>query len=148
MNKILGFDLDDLRDLGDSGNTKALNIKELLDLLSLPNKESFIDFSNRLINEYDQSKLKKQSSDELKLGDNVTYINQHGVSCKGYYYGSIHGEDLCKDTNGDIHVATNITKQLSELSKQEAKNKICNILETQANPNTIQKVIDIVDRIK
>lgn len=59
MNKILGFDLDDLRDLGDSGNTKALNIKELLDLLSLPNKESFIDFSNRLINEYDQSKLKK-----------------------------------------------------------------------------------------
>ena len=146
MNKILGFNLDDLGNLGNLNN-KTLNLGELLDLLSAPNKENFSDYVNNVISKYEQSKL-PESTDKLQIGDKVVYINQHGVSCKGYYYGNIHGEDLCKDINGDIHIATNITKQLSELSKQEAKNKICNILETQANPNTIQKVIDIIDRIK
>lgn len=130
MNKILDLNLEDI-----IRNTRY---------------NSFSEMINNLVESVNEAEVKAKlnSQDELQAGDNVTYVNQYGVGCTGTYYGVVGSESLCKDTNGDIHVATNITKQLSELSKQEAKNKICNILETQANPNTIQKVIDIVDRIK
>ncbi len=130
MNKILDLNLEDI-----IRNTRY---------------NSFSEMINNLVESVNEAEVKAKlnSQDELQAGDIVTYVNQYGVGCTVTYYGVVGSESLCKDSNGDIHVATNITKQLSELSKQEAKNKICNILETQANPSTIQKVIDIVDRIK
>ena len=130
MNKILDLNLEDI-----IRNTRY---------------NSFSEMINNLVESVNEAEVKAKlnSQDELQAGDNVTYVNQYGVGCTGTYYGVVGSESLCKDSNGDIHVATNVTKVYRELSKQEAKNKICNILETQANPNTIQKVIDIIDRIK
>ena len=130
MNKILDLNLEDI-----IRNTRY---------------NSFSEMINNLVESVNEAEVKAKlnSQDELQAGDNVTYVNQYGVGCTGTYYGVVGSESLCKDSNGDIHIATNVTKVYRELSKQEAKNKICNILETQANPNTIQKVIDIIDRIK
>ena len=130
MNKILDLNLEDI-----IRNTRYSSFSEMI---------------NNLVESINEAEVKSKlgSKDELQAGDKVIYLNQHGVSCKGYYYGVVGSESLCKDSNGDIHIATNVTKVYRELSKQEAKNKICNILETQANPSTIQKVIDIIDKIK
>ena len=130
MNKILDLNLEDI-----IRNTRY---------------NSFSEMINNLVESVNEAEVKAKlnSQDELQAGDNVTYVNQYGVGCTGTYYGVVGSESLCKDSNGDIHIATNVTKVYRELSKQEAKNKICNILETQANPSTIQKVIDIIDRIK
>lgn len=130
MNKILDLNLEDI-----IRNTRY---------------NSFSEMINNLVESVNEAEVKAKlnSQDELQAGDIVTYVNQYGVGGTGTYYGVVGSESLCKDSNGDIHIATNVTKVYRELSKQEAKNKICNILEIQANPNTIQKVIDIVDRIK
>ena len=131
MNKILDLNLEDI-----IRNTRYSSFSEMI---------------NNLVESINEAEVKAKlsSQDELQAGDIVAYVNQHGVGCTGTYYGVVGSESLCKDSNGDIHVAANVTKKVyRELSKQEAKNKICNILETQANPNTIQKVIDIIDRVK
>lgn len=90
----------------------------------------------------------KSNLNRFEKGDIVTYDTEKGVGYTGKFFGAIDNNFLVQVEDGSIHIAKNLKKVQKAISKQDAKNKICNILETQLNPKIIQKIIDIVNLIE
>lgn len=90
----------------------------------------------------------KSNLTRFEKGDVVTYDTESNIGYIGKFFGVFEGHLLVQVEDGSIHIAKNLKKVQKAISKQEAKNKICNILETQLNPKIIQKIIDIVDCIE
>ena len=90
----------------------------------------------------------KSNLTRFEKGDVVTYDTESNTGYIGKFFGVFEGHLLVQVEDGSIHIAKNLKKVQKAISKQEAKNKICNILETQLNPKIIQKIINIVDLIE
>lgn len=90
----------------------------------------------------------KSNLTRFEKGGIVTYDTESNTGYIGKFFGVFEGYLLVQVEDGSIHIAKNLKKVQKAISKQEAKNKICNILETQLNPKIIQKIIDIVDLIE
>lgn len=93
------------------------------------------------------SEINKED-DYIVKGDLVKFDTQDSVGNTGTYFGFIDRKHLVQLESGAIYIATKIEKIKKTLTKQEAKNKVSNILETQLNPKIIQKIVDIIDRIQ
>lgn len=115
------------------------------------------EFFKDLLSNINIDKRSKQTETEEKYAnsDTETYnqsdeyiaVLADGSSHICRYLGSLEGYLIVQLQDGSVTNAHNIRK-IKEYTLSEAKNKISNLLETQVNPKTIQKVLEIIENIK